>query len=267
MKRDDLTSNAYLGLGVLLLNSGERDKAIKIWRKARQLAEKSHDPVLIASSEFFDNLFFRTSGEKSKTSIGKLNDRFFRLFGQDGEAGILMLRATTMLKNGEFLEADAELHKALIILQEIGERQGQALAYYNLGISANGLGRLDDAFLYFHKSLNIAEELGDQTGLTNLYSALGLLHLQKNEFSAARVFLEKAVDNLRRDGDRELLSEKLFWYGYALANSGDLEKALIIFTECQSLSRELGTLDELNPVEEIRRIKHLLNPTNAPSGE
>ena len=162
-----------------------------------------------------------------------------------------------MLEKGEYAEAEPLFRKAISIFQASGEQQGEALAFYNLGIIADNLGRQEEAFLCFHNSLDLAEKLGDQTGLTGIYSSLGLLHLQRNEFVMARGFLEKSVSNLRRDGDKKLLSKKLYWLGYALANSGETERALQVFLECQSLSRELGTLKDLNPEKEINILQGL----------
>ena len=259
LNRDDLVASAHLGFGALLLNIGEREKAIEVWRKARQFAEKAQDPVLIAGAGFYEELYSSTNIKKGD-AIKDFTGHLFRNFGQEGEIGVLMLKATIMLDKGEFAEAEHLFRKALSIFQKSGEKQGEALAFYNLGIIANNIGDQEDAFLCFHNSLKLAEELGDQTGLTGIYYSLGLLHLQRNEFEFAREYLEKSVNNLRRDGDQKLLSEKLYWFGYALANSGEKDKALQVFLECQTLSRELGTLNNLNPEKEINTLQSLQNP-------
>lgn len=257
LNRDDLIANVYLSFGTLLLNIGDREQAIRSWQKAKQYAERSQDPILIAGAGFYEELHSSTNDGGGQGPIKNFTNYLFRNFGEGGEIGVLMLRGTLMLEKGEYAEAEPLFRKAISIFQASGEQQGEALAFYNLGIIANSLGRQEEAFLHFHSSLDLAEKLGDQTGLTGIYSSLGLLHLQRNEFVIAREFLEKSVSNLRRDGDKKLLSEKLYWLGYALANSGETERAMLIFLECQSLSRELGTLKDLNPEKEINILQGL----------
>ena len=259
LNRDDLIANAYLSFGTLLLNIGDRKQAIRVWQKAKQYAEQSQDPILIAGAGFYEELYSSMKEGGGKGPIKNFTNYLFRNFGEEGEMGVLMLRGTLMLEKGEYAEAEPLFRKAISVFQASGEKQGEALAFYNLGIIANSLGRQEEAFLCFHNSLDLAEKLGDQTGLTGIYSSLGLLHLQRNEFVMARGFLEKSVSNLRRDGDKKLLSEKLYWLGYALANSGETERALQVFLECQSLSRELGTLKDLNPEKEINILENLQN--------
>ncbi|WKZ48556.1 MAG: tetratricopeptide repeat protein [Anaerolineales bacterium] len=257
LNRDDFIANAYLSFGTLLLNIGDRGQAIRVWQKAKQYAERSQDPILIAGAGFYEELYSSTNYGGGSGPKKNFTNYLFRNFGEEGEMGVLMLRGTLMLEKGEYAEAEPLFRKAISIFQASGEQQGEALASYNLGIIANNLGRQEEAFLHFRNSLDLAEKLGDQTGLTGIYSSLGLLHLQRNEFEMAREFLDKSVSNLRRDGDKKLLSQKLYWLGYALANSGETERAMQVFLECQTLSRQLGTLKDLNPEKEIKILKNL----------
>ena len=47
--------------------------------------------------------------------------------------------------------------------------------YYQLGITAQARGRLDDADDWYRKALTIEEELGDRRGMALTYAQLGLL--------------------------------------------------------------------------------------------
>lgn len=261
LSRDDLYAEAYLGYGVLLFNTGRQAEAIQIWQRAKQMAENSKNPVLISGAALYEDMFgakVSISGEEK--SIRSFTQDLLRNFGEIGEITGLMFKATMLLEQGKYAAAQPMFLKALSIFQESGEKQGEALAFYNLGLIAENLGDQAEAFRCYHNSLAIAQELDDQTGLTGIFYSLGLLHLQRQEFAQARTYLEKCVSNLRRDGDKKMLSEKLYWYGYALANSGYVDKAIQIFQECLSLSSELGTLNEINPEKEIGTLRRLQGP-------
>lgn len=256
--REDLYAEAYLGYGVLLLNTGRQVEAIQVWQRAKQMAENSKDLVLIAGAALYEDMLgVNASASGEVKNLRSITQDMLRNFGEMGEVTGLMFKATMLLEQGQYTTAQPLFSKALSVFQESGEKQGEALAGYNLGLIAQNLGDLAEAFRCFHNSLAIAQKLNDQTGLTGLYYSLGLLHLQRQEFEPAREFLKKCVSILRRDGDKKMLSEKLYWYGYALANSGQVEKAIQVFLECQSMSSQLGTLHELNPEKELETLRGL----------
>lgn len=258
LERDDLLGEVYLAYGVLLLNTGRMAEAFQIWQQAKILAERTQNDGLIAGSALMNDLYEATIN----TSIGEnaLKDLTKRLLGNFGESGkitIMMVTATFMLQKRRYESARQLFSKALVMFKEAGERQGEALALYNLGLIAENMENHAQALHCYHNSLSIAQELNDQTGLTGLYYSLGMLHLHRDEFEDARDYLGKCVTNVRRDGDKKMLSERLYWYGYALANSGQVKKAIQVFLECKSLSSELGTLNEINPEKELETLRGL----------
>ena len=258
LSREDLQAEVYLGYGVLLLNTGRQSEAIQVWQRARQMADKSQNKVLLAGSALMNDLYEATANiSNDEDTPKKFTEKLLNNFGKNGKLTVFMVKATFMLQRGDYVAAQRLFSKALSICKDIGERQGEALALYNLGLIAQNLGDQSEAFHCFHSGLAIALELDDQTGLTGLYYSLGLLHLQHQEFELARGYLEKCIVNLRRDGDKKMLSEKLYWYGYALANSGNVDKAIHVFQECRYLSSELGTLDTLNPEKELEMLRGL----------
>lgn len=62
LSREDLQAEAYLGYGVLLLNTGRQTEAIQIWQRAKQMAENSKDVVLIAGAALYDDMFGANAG-------------------------------------------------------------------------------------------------------------------------------------------------------------------------------------------------------------
>ena len=108
-----------------------------------------------------------------------------------------MLQASRFLVAEEISKAQPMFERALLLFKNSGERQGEAIALFNLGIIAQRQNCSDDALSLYEESLRIAEELDDSTGLAGLYSSLGFLHLQRQDWVASRYYLEKGLAIIR----------------------------------------------------------------------
>ena len=117
---------------------------------------------------------------------------------------------------------------------------------------------MDDALDFYRESLHLAEELNDSIGLSSVYSSLGFLHLQRQEWTSSRYYLEKGLEILRASGDKESIAKDLYWLGYSRANSGDIDGGIEAFAECQAMLKRLRKPTSLNPEEQLvalRKIK------------
>ena len=68
------------------------------------------------------------------------------------------------LSVGEYAKAEEYLHKALTIRTEIGDRNGKATCYGNLGSVFQSVGEYAKAEEYLHKALTIKTEIGNRNG-------------------------------------------------------------------------------------------------------
>ena len=76
---------------------------------------------------------------------------------------------------GEYVKAKKYLEKALAINIEIGDREGEAKTYGNLGTALIYLGEYIKAKEYLLKALAINIEIGDREGEAKTYGNLGTL--------------------------------------------------------------------------------------------
>ena len=67
---------------------------------------------------------------------------------------------------GEYAKAEEYLHKALTIKTEIGDRDGEATCYGNLGELFQSVGEYAKAEEYLHKALTINTDTVSYTHLT-----------------------------------------------------------------------------------------------------
>ena len=65
--------------------------------------------------------------------------------------------------------------KSLAVSEELGDNPGLAGRYHQLGMIAQGQGRLDEAADWYRKSLAVSEELGDKPGMAINYRVLGMV--------------------------------------------------------------------------------------------
>ena len=88
--------------------------------------------------------------------------RFWSICGETALEGHVTLKlAKLYYDQGKYKEAKALLKKALGTMIEIGDRNGQATCYGNLGAVYQALGPYGKAEEYQKKALVIRKEIGD----------------------------------------------------------------------------------------------------------
>ena len=70
---------------------------------------------------------------------------------------------------GEYDKAREHLEKSLVIRKEIGDRDGEAHCYVNLGTMYQHFGQHDKARENVEKSLEISKEIGDRNKEAHCY--------------------------------------------------------------------------------------------------
>ena len=95
---------------------------------------------------------------------------------------------------GEYQKAKEHHEKALAIRNEIGDREGEAVAYGNLGTVFSSLSEYHNAKLEYHeKALAIRIEIGDREGEAIDYGNLGIVFDSLGEYQKAKEYHEKAL--------------------------------------------------------------------------
>jgi len=168
-----------------------------------------------------------------------------------------MLMAFGDLRLGKLEDARISYQAILNLFQKEGERQGEALVLYYLGLIAQGLGDLPNAISLYLQSEQISLLLNDRTGLMTIYSILGLAYLQSQQFVEARTVLEKAVLFEQESGSERKVADNLYWLGYAYANSGSVEQAKKVFITCKDLFTRLEPERVADVDELLSKIENL----------
>ena len=106
---------------------------------------------------------------------------------------------------GQYGKAKEYLEKAVAIRIQIGDKNGEASSYGNLGVVFQSLGQYDKAKEYLEKALAIRKQIGDREGEAGDYINLASLYKSGGEFVTAEGYSEMALSIARdiEDSNKE----------------------------------------------------------------
>jgi len=141
---------------------------------------------------------------------------------------------------GEWDKALEFYEKSLEIYQELGDKQGTSACYNNLGLLYQDKGEWDKALEFYEKSLEIYQELGDKQGISTCYNNRGVLYQDKGEWDKALEFYEKSLEIYQEAGSKKGISTCYNNLGLLYKNKGEWDKALEFYEKSLEIDQELG---------------------------
>jgi tetratricopeptide (TPR) repeat protein len=123
---------------------------------------------------------------------------------------------------------------------ELGDRRGQAAALGGLGAAYAALGESRQAAGYYEQALALSEELGDRKGQAAAYGQLGAAYAALNEPRKAIEYYRQAQALNVELGDRRGQAAALGGLGAAYAALNEPKKAIEYYEQAQALNVELG---------------------------
>jgi predicted ATPase len=126
----------------------------------------------------------------------------------------------------------ARLAEGIALMEEIGERWGLGLAYFNRAAREAIWGNTAAARDGFESSLALFNEIGDRWAAAIPSEWLGQLQLRLGEYAQARSRLEESLAIFREVGDRSFVNQTVFWLGRVALEEHDAARAAASFAEC-----------------------------------
>jgi tetratricopeptide (TPR) repeat protein len=252
-----IEARVYYGLGTVHNSLGDTARAYTYWQNSLRLAEKIGDEPLIAVVGYQLGVLEEVSNdyELPKHNMTSVTELAKRLGLKELTSH---LRAMTTFAQGNLKEAEAQYIEALEVSRQEGDKQGQALAVYQLGVIAHRQNNPQAALDLYRESESIVLQLGDDTGLKAVLSSTGLAYLKLQRFDHARSYYERSVALHRRSGHPSELAENLYWFGYALANSGDPIQAKTVFEESLAIFESLRSAQSAKVKSALDRLLQAL---------
>ena len=139
---------------------------------------------------------------------------------------------------GEYEKAREHFEKSLAIHKEIGDRNGEATCYTNLGTVYGSVDEYEKAREHLEKSLAIQKEIGDRSGEASSYTNLGTVYGKVGEYDQCLHYDERSLSISRKIGQRHHIAQCYIKEGAKFHSLGKFskaneynKKALVIFKE------------------------------------
>ncbi|MFO1303256.1 MAG: tetratricopeptide repeat protein [Burkholderiales bacterium] len=141
--------------------------------------------------------------------------------------------------------AQAFLEQAVAIHAAMGNRAMEARALNNMAALAVNRGRFAEADAPLARALTLSRELGNPMEEATALSHLGFLAQQRGEFTQARTLHEKALATALAFGVREFEVEEVRHLGEVALAVGDRAAAREHFRSALATSKEIGNQHEI----------------------
>ncbi|WP_239101859.1 CHAT domain-containing tetratricopeptide repeat protein, partial [Microbispora amethystogenes] len=140
---------------------------------------------------------------------------------------------------GRLDEAEDWYRKSLAIKEEIGDQPGIAATYHQLGMVAQDRGRLDEAEDWSRKSLAIKEEIGNQPGMASSYHLLGMVAQEQGRWDEAEDWYGKSLALKEEIGDQPGMAATYHQLGWVTQDRGRWDEAEDWYRKSLAISEEL----------------------------
>ena len=237
-----------LVIATFLLNTGRGVKAIEvseeclIYLNSKVLRKKEEKLVNLASIAVYQIIFIAYCLIPDCTNAIKHGNQLLEIYHNCGKTGkdegILLLRLAMIYeKKFKYVEAVKLYEKAISITREVGDREGEATAYRDLGVVFSSLSEYDKAKEYLWKALAITI---DRAREARCYGNLGTVFLYLGKYGKAKEYLEKALAILIEIGDRAEEASCYGNLGNVFLSHGEYDKAKEYFEEALAIRLEIG---------------------------
>ncbi|MFG6107278.1 tetratricopeptide repeat protein [Leptothoe sp. EHU-05/26/07-4] len=171
------------------------------------------------------------------------------------EADQLFNESLRLWKISRWQEALEKLKQALIVYQEIGDRQGEGRALTGIGAIANNLGQYPQALDYLEQALVIIRETSDRASEGGTLNNIGFTYDNLGQYPQALDYYEQALVILREIDDRAGEGGTLNNIGGVYRSLGQYpqaldyyEQALVILREIDDRAGEGGALRNIGSI-------------------
>jgi tetratricopeptide (TPR) repeat protein/DNA-binding CsgD family transcriptional regulator len=187
---------------VIFRHLGDHGRAIAECHKAITLAESIGNrwpaPTITLGVEYLTLKDFdqaRISFERGIGLASELGDR-----RAEGIATVNLGNTLHHLK--EFDQAQRYYERALEIARGIGDPFVEAYVLHSIGVLRRDMGLFNEALDVLHTSYEISERIGHATGFHTLLS-IGEVHVGLGNLAEAEEYMLRALEEARRQGDRD----------------------------------------------------------------
>lgn len=232
----------HIFYGDILTIRGEWDKALKYYENAFSFHECDEKIMAEAYIKFGEILFRK--GEVKK-SLNYFEDAY-RICQKKGykkeEARSLNDIGLVLQTFGNMSLAEKKLNEALLIREEIADKQGIADTLNNIALLFSNLSEYDQALSKHRECLKIRKEISDKQGTGLSLLNIALTHESKGELKEALDILSDSLRIAKEIGDKQIICVSLQGIAASYRSRGQTDKALDFANESLQIAKEIGFL-------------------------
>jgi tetratricopeptide (TPR) repeat protein len=153
--------------------------------------------------------------------------------------------ARTLVAQGDYARALEQLERSLAVAFEIGDRQGEGVAYLSLGFVNRDLGRMDEAERLLEQARCLFRQMGLVAGEAAAHYGLGRIAEDYGLTDRAETLYGESLEISREIGTKGALLDSLVARGRLRSSLGKVKRATRDLTEARELALRIRRPDPL----------------------
>lgn len=134
------------------------------------------------------------------------------------------------------------LNQSLKVTQEIGDRQGEAIALSNLGNTFQLQKQYDTAIYYHLSSLNIAQKISDRRREASFLGNLGNAYYSKCEYDTAIMYYQQSLNIAKKTVNRREEAFSQSNLGNVYFSKGEYDTAISYYQQSLNIAKDIGDI-------------------------
>lgn len=167
-------------------------------------------------------------------------------------AALLLNLGNKQLTSGQLSTALASLRESLNLYQELGDRTGQANAWYKIGETHFTLGQYQQALSAYGQSLELVQTLGDQPSAAQILEHLSNTYLNIGDEKLAKEFRERAIVLRKEIGNPVREAALLGNVGLNQEAGKEYQKAIAFYQEQLAVAQ--NSRDFLSQIDSLKNL-------------
>jgi len=246
-------SAIYVYKGVALVNVGDLDQAMLLYRQSLDIKEQLGDLQGKSATlhEMGRVLFTRGDLDAAMTLYRQSLDIKEKLGDLQGKSATLHQMAYVLVTRGDLDAAMALYRQSLDIKEKLGDLKGKSVILPQMANVLVTRGDLDAAMALCRQSLDINEKLGDLKGKSATLHAMANVLVTRGDLDGAMALYRQSLDIHEQLGDLQGKASTLAMLAQIHSSRQEYEQALQALVESINLLVAMGAMPDANKVAEI----------------
>ena len=152
---------------------------------------------------------------------------------------------------GDFQNALPFMKQSLTIMQQIGDKAGEATTLGNIGTSYHAQGDYETALGYLKQSLTIRQQIGDKAGEGATLNNISQIYDAQGDYETALGYLKQSLTIMQQIGDKAGLCVTLFNMGHIHAQNKQMQEAVNAWVNVYIIAKPMGLANVLQALSQL----------------